>query len=62
SESEFAFGPTAGMNYELLRRLSVNIAADFFKVFTFNRINFTNISVGISYRFYTQKWFREILE
>jgi hypothetical protein len=62
SESELAFGPTAALNYKVLRRLSINITADFFRIYTFNRINFVNISVGMSYSFYTQKWFREILE
>ncbi len=62
SESEFAFGPTLSLEYHILRRLNLHAAADFFRIFTFNKINFANFSLGISYRFYTKKWFREILE
>ncbi len=62
SESEFAFGPSVGLSLEIVRQISINIVGDYFKIYTFNRINFLNLSVGVSYRFYTLKWFREILE
>lgn len=62
SESEFAAGITSRFSMELFEGFGLNISGDLFKVFTKNRISLFVISGGLSYRFSSPIWIKELFE
>jgi hypothetical protein len=62
TESEFTAGLYSLFSFNELYGCSLNLSADFLKVFTNKRITLVFISAGISYSISSPIWFRKIFD
>ena len=61
-ESELSFCLDSEFSYKIYNFYNLNLSIQHAKIFTFKRINITNLSIGISRNFNTPEWIKLILK